>query len=167
MPVENGTDERTSLTVDTDDGFAAALAAGQPPVAADDLERGVWAVPEGYEALIGQPLDELLTGAPFAGTGVIEPSGAFDAVDPAGTVPGYVIGHLGGATGLPPDPHVALVVNGKVAAVAAAVPWGGEPAFFAALVPDRYLVDGTNEVELYVLEGPGDPAAVTLHPLAG
>jgi len=83
--------------------------------------------------------------------------GSFDDVDLAsGVVPALVTGRLDGPA---EGSAVALALNGRIGAVSE-VFGDGE---FVGLVPDDWLRDGGNEVELYLVpDRPGDRSARTL-----
>jgi hypothetical protein len=81
----------------------------------------------------------------------------YDDVDlESGVVPALVTGRLSEAAG---GSVVALALNGRIGAVSA-IFGDGE---FVGLLPDTWLRDGGNEVELYLVPArPGDRSARSL-----
>jgi hypothetical protein len=142
------------IRVDGEEGFAKVLATDLAEGTGPD---GVWRRTR-YGALVGEPLDDLATGEPSDVEMTVDDLDAWDDVDlDRPRIETRAIGWV------PEDDAVAVVLNGRVAAVAPARPTlYGVSAVHALLLPDA-LVDGSNEYALYLVDGPTD--APVLHRL--
>ena len=134
------------------DQYAAGRLVGDP---ADGL--AVYRVGK-YGALVGASLDRVDVAAdPAPRAAHIDDAARFASVDPAsGSLPGLVTGALDAG----PAATVAIVLNGRVAAVSETFTDRGRADAFAAVLPDTMFRKGRNEISEYLVTG--DPAAPTL-----
>jgi hypothetical protein len=158
MPAENGTDERTELVVSSSEGLAALLDRSVEELSPQEIERGAWASPHAARDLVGAPVGSVSTSP--AGEASLDEG----LVDADGGLPALVTGHVD-LPGLD-DATVAVAIEGTIAAVAPVEAWAGDPGFFAALIPDRYLGARSSDVTLYLVEEASD-GSMALRPLRG
>jgi hypothetical protein len=106
--------------------------------------------------LIGMPPSADAEGAPAPFTVELEESWAFDDVDTRGPViPAHVIGHLrGGDDPRAPVPLV-VTVNGVIQASTRTYETRGVYRDFTAMVPESSFVNGSNMVEVLMIEDDG------------
>jgi hypothetical protein len=132
--------------------------------AAVDYEHSVFESPSGsldpyalhdYDRLVG--LDTDVLSVPSSGvTAELEESWRLAHVGPqTGTfVPGFLHGLIKG-DGLE-DLHVAIAINGQVAAVAPVYGVDGPEGSFSAVIPEDAFVTGFNDVQLFTVSGLDD-----------
>ncbi len=112
---------------------------------------------EVHPELVGLPIDRLSTGDPSPATIDLrsEPTPTWDGT---GRIPTWIDADItGAALG---DP-VAVIVNGRVGAVATVTDATDRPAAVSAVVPESMVVRGRNEIRFALVEADdGDP---TLH----
>ena len=112
-----------------------------------------------HPELVGRPVEDLPRGASASASLVLrtETSPAWDGT---GRIPTWVDGDIVGAE---EGDAVAVVVNGRIGAVATVTSARDRPAVVSAIVPEQFLTTGSNEFTFARVDGPGgDP---TLHPL--
>jgi hypothetical protein len=116
-----------------------------------------------YRDLVGRRVAALGPRADGGGRVTLGNAGDFEGVDlgsrhlPAGRTYGYI------DRAEEPVAAVAVALNGRVAGVAPASP--GEDTYgFAAMLSDRFLRDGQNDVRVYAVAG--DPRRPVLRPTA-
>ncbi len=113
--------------------------------------------------LVGRSVQELITGAPSPWQATRDAPERLDDYRPTnGIVPARVTGSV---TGPGPDerPTIAIVLNGRVAAVVETHTMGDVPHRIEAMLVPDLIVPGANDVAYYVVDGP--EGARTLHPL--
>jgi Sulfatase len=116
-----------------------------------------------FADLVGTALDRWHLSEPNRLTAKVDGIAAFADVDPSGgTVPSLVSGHLRGRSPSSGSGHVAIALNGTIAAVSELYTEGGQQQSFAAMVSPARMRSGANTVEVFVLEG--EPGRPTLHP---
>lgn len=117
-----------------------------------------------YASLIGRPVEDLPVADRVDLEMELDWADAYAEVDTDGReVPANVKGWLVGARPDGDVAHLAVALNGRVAAVTRTAPWRRGRARFAALVPESALRDGYNEVEVFALSGPvGSPRLATV-----
>jgi hypothetical protein len=149
MPAESGFDETTTVTIEAAAGLSRLLANAREAPEPTLLETGAWWAPEPFRPLVGRDIGELPRGPELDVSASVWSDGAFAGIDPASSVPAYVLGDLDGAA--LPD-HVAVVVNGVVAAIAPVAAWSDHPHLFTAMVPQQYFVSGENSLSIFGLD---------------
>ena len=107
-----------------------------------------------HGSLVGRALSTLEVGAPAETVARIARAGAFDDVDlHADVLPLHVRGRLRG--GLREPVSLAVSVNGVIAATTLSYREGGEWTF-GSMVPEQALVQGANDVDVFLVDGPGE-----------
>jgi hypothetical protein len=109
-----------------------------------------------YGALVGQAPEEIgLGGESGLASTVNLPMPEFDVDLSTDLVPALVEGEL--RQPAPEATHVAVVVNGRVGGVGPVVrKRAGTVGRWSAMVDQRWLRDGSNRLELYLVEEEGD-----------
>jgi hypothetical protein len=164
---------RRGVRVGTTDGIVSARA---DDVAADVLRvsrRNSAVFGEGDDSvyrigprpdLLGRPVTTLRTVvAPGARVQLVNESELESVRRSSGYVPAHIIGRIDWKAALPKE-VLAIVVNGRIAAVTTSFTTRGR-TLFSSLVDERVLVDGRNTVDVFALRGVGD--ATRLHLLGG
>jgi hypothetical protein len=139
------------LQLDARAGFERVLAADAVEWTGPDA---VWKRTE-YGDLVGRRVAGLAVRQPVPGEVAVDGLEQYAGVGPRAWVPIEILG----MTDLTPGTAVALAVNGTVGAVTrveevAAPARDGATGRVHAIVPPRLVVEGTNDVEAYVVEGP-------------
>lgn len=116
--------------------------------------------------IIGRPLTELEVSTGDARVALYYPELYADVRRETGFIPADVVGRIDGVAGLetPPQQPVALAVaiNGVVQATTWTIDNSTRPwAAWSAVVPEDALLEGHNQVEVFVIERVGE--AVSLH----
>lgn len=107
-----------------------------------------------HGSLVGRALATLDVGAPAETAVRLVRAGAFDDVDlDADLLPLHVRGRL--PDGLQAPVSLAVSVNGVVAATTLAYREGGEWVF-GSMIPERVLVSGANDVEVFLVDDAGE-----------
>lgn len=147
-------DEGT-ITYDGDGAEARAIAARK----IEHFGTGGWyrLAPPGHGDLLGIDLDSL-TIAPFAGIATtVRDTSSYANVDRDGPfLPAQVLGTVESAAALEEDVVLAIAVNGTIAAVTRSYDDDDGAVRFAAMIPPDSLVDGRNDVAVYLVTGEGD-----------
>lgn len=127
-------------------------------------ERGVEGLFElgPFADLVGTVVPPGLTEA--AGVATVDDAGAFDTVDKrGGEMPSLVTGHLDATAARSGVRHVAIAVNGTIAAVSELYSEGEESHRFAAMVSPARMRDGANLLEVLLVDAaPEDPRLLRL-----
>ena len=85
---------------------------------------------------------------------------AFEHVDLAsGSLPAYLVADLDVAGTA--EPTVAVVLNGRVAAVSPSWPSGGTPHHLEAMLVPDFFREGANQLEIYLVGGPEGERTLT------
>jgi hypothetical protein len=151
--------------VNAQEGLTRMLASAQSRFAPTPDPR--WAFYEvGADAdLVGRRVRSFPTLAPVDLEVEVEDRARFrDVALDDDLVPGLVRGRVRGASDETDRVRIAIAVNGTVAAVSPLFTDNSTPGHFAGLVPDFLFRDGTNDLQLFVVEGSGPSAA--LRPVA-
>jgi len=102
--------------------------------------------------IVGRRSDELETISSSGATAVVQGLGAFEQVDiSSGLLPAYLLADLDVAGA--EEPTVAVVLNGRVAAVSSSWPLAGVPHHLEAMLVPEFFRDGANQLELYLVGG--------------
>jgi hypothetical protein len=115
---------------------------------------------DAYPELVGRTVDGLRRGSSSPASLRLR-TDASPAWDGTGRIPTWVDGDIDGA--VEGDP-VAVIVNGRIGAIATTTSTRGRPAVVSAIVPESFVAVGTNHFAFALVNGPpGDP---TLHAIA-
>ena len=118
---------------------------------ADNPAYRLFAISEAAE-IVGARADELETISPSGATAIVHGLDAFEQVDiSSGLLPAHLLADLD----IPGDdePTVAVVLNGRVAAVSPTWPLSGTPHHLEAILIPDFFSDGANQLELYLVSG--------------
>jgi hypothetical protein len=69
----------------------------------------------------------------------------------SGTLPALLRGEVKGVSGDQPR-HLAIALNGTVAAVTRTAPWSGKPGYFAVMLPEHAFRSGQNRLEMFAID---------------
>lgn len=106
------------------------------------------------------PINEAEPGVTF----VSEQLPLYDHVDlGSGFVPAHVRGEVLGRAGDTPV-HLAVAINGTIAAVTRTIAWANKPHFFSVMIPEASFIEGRNSLELFEI---GATSKVVLSPIPG
>jgi hypothetical protein len=146
------TDDDGYVTVDGAGGYQEVIGARSLDAPADtDLRPWRWGE---FGDLVGQEVADLARGEADGVTATIDDPDRFEDVDlSARMLPVYVAGEVEGADG----GVVAVAVNGVVAGSydTSGRPDGADRGRFQVMVPPSLLRDGSNDVEVYRIDGEG------------
>jgi hypothetical protein len=121
-----------------------------------------------YSALCDRQISELAPASPASGLEVkIEDSWAFEEVDLTGHfVPTHIVGYLKSEAAFAEREtprYLAVALNGVIRATTRTYKISEHLAFFAAMVPEMSFANGSNRVEVMLVEGP--PSSPVLIPI--
>ena len=155
------------IRVNGREGYARVLAADPVPGSPDDPLR-LYRL-GAYGDLVGRPVDELPGGDAVTLSGWVSDLGAYDDVDPEGEdVPAYLSGQFA-ISGEYRRRFLAVAVNGRIAGwseiyAPGYLVFGNQPGRegwrWWTMIPPELFRRGSNEVDLYLMEG--EPDSVTL-----
>lgn len=154
-------------TLEIDTGFDGARAAALVKYDMFDLADGIGGLfrlaPPGTEALIGTRVERSASSERFQGAARISEASLYDDVDTAGgVVPAMVAGTITATSDTIRWPiRIAVGIRGQIWAVTETFGRIGGSADFYALVPPEAFVDGSNQVELFVVGGQGSTGVLT------
>ncbi len=115
-----------------------------------------------FADMVGTTVDRWAVAQPGPLTARAHEKAAFADVDPRrGTVPSLVSGRIEGKLPSTASRHVAIAINGTIAAVSELYMEGGQSQSFAALVSPAWMRPGSNTLEMLVVEG--EPLSPTLY----
>lgn len=108
--------------------------------------------PPGMADLLGRPVPQATDAGGSMRINLIAPE-AFEDVDlDSDTVPSVIWGRVEGLRGNMERPTLAVVLNGRIAAVTVADTGHGVAGEFRALVPPELLIEGRNELRILLVE---------------
>ena len=110
--------------------------------------------------IVGRRSDQLTITSLSGATAVVHGLEAFDHVDTAsGILPAYLVADLDVAGTA--EPTIAVVLNGRVAAVSSGWTSGGTPHHLEAMLVPDFFRDGANQLEIYLVGGPEGERTLT------
>jgi hypothetical protein len=141
-------------------GIRDAVARAQKVFGGDGESFDLYSIGE-YDSVIGEAT-VLLPSTPSGLVGRVEEGWRFEHVAPElGFVPGFIHGSLMGE--VDPEMHVAVALNGLVHTVVALFDVRDDRAEFSAILPEYGFHSGFNDLDLFVVSGPGnDPVVETV-----
>jgi hypothetical protein len=117
--------------------------------------------PPGHADLLGRSIVEFDPQPAQGVTATIRDASAFDAVDMNGpSLPAWISGSIQRDDPGETEIIVAIAVNGEIAAVTRSTETEDEKIEYGAMIPPDTLIDGANEVELYLVRGVGETRAL-------
>ncbi len=121
--------------------------------------------PPGYAELLGKPVAELEVTRSNNIGGAIRNKQAYSSIDLDGPViPAWTSGSL---RDIPVDTAIAIIVNGRIAAVTKSTSKDDGGVTYGAIVPPDAFVDGRNTVELAIVSKDADTWRLTMIPSSG
>lgn len=119
-----------------------------------------------YAELLGTRADaQAIATHRGSGTVLIDQAAQLAAVDRStGYVPVYLTGAVALGHMVQPPASLAFAVNGRVAGVAVTIGEGGDRLAFETMIPESVLVEGRNDVAVFLIDGDAEDS-VTLVPL--
>lgn len=145
-------------TVPVPDSLFDEVLAWDPIGAGNDPALALFRGP-GHPDLVGERLDGLAVGSEASASLRLRTDGSPDW-DGAGRIPTWVDGDIKGARD---GDAVAVIVNGRIGAVATVTTATDRDAVVSAIVPERYLVEGPNDVSFAFVDASSDDPI--LHPI--
>ncbi|MEA3510593.1 MAG: hypothetical protein U9R51_04070, partial [Actinomycetota bacterium] len=113
--------------------------------------------PPGYADLLGRSVAELGMISDSDMTATVRNPNAFTAVDPTGpSIPAWISGTIETRGSHGEGLILAIVVNGRIAAITRTSDTEDGSTQYAALIPPNSFVDGRNDVDLYLIRGSGN-----------
>ena len=110
--------------------------------------------------IVGRRPEELTITSPSGASAVVHGLDAFEHVDLAsGSLPAYLMADLDVAGTA--EPTVAVVLNGRVAAVSPSWSSGGSPHHLEAMLVPDFFRQGANQLEIYLVGGPEGERTLT------
>ena len=106
-----------------------------------------------HAGLVGRGADDLAVGDPV-GTVALDTAFPAEIAQNASSLPAWVSGHVDLDRGGEESAMVALAVDGVVGAVVPTFD-GGDPAAFAAMLPEPLLGPGPHRLDAYLVDGRG------------
>ncbi len=144
-----------TIVFGTDGSEARAVAARKIEHFGTDGPFGL--APPGYSDLLGQPITDFGAIQDTDMTATVRDSSAFKAVDVDGpNLPAWINGTIARRGSEGGDLVVAIVVNGRIAAITRTGETEEGGTHYGAIIPPDSFVDGTNDVHLYLIRGSGD-----------
>jgi hypothetical protein len=144
-----------TIVFGTDGAEARAVAARKIDHFGTDGPFGL--VPPGYADLLGRRIEEFDVRPDGEVAATIRDLSAFDAVDLDGpSLPVWVSGRIERNGSHSDDLVLAVVVNGRIAAVTRSDETDDEKTEYGAMIPPGAFVDGKNDVDLVLVRGVGD-----------
>jgi hypothetical protein len=112
--------------------------------------------PPGCEDLLGRQIEEFHVRPDGDVTATVRDLSAFGAVDVDGpSLPAWISGSIRGTDADGNDLVLAVVVNGRIAAITRTSQTDDEKTTYGAMIPPDALVDGANDVDLVLIQGVG------------
>jgi hypothetical protein len=112
--------------------------------------------PPGYEDLLGRHMEEFDVRSDSDVTATVRDLSAFGAVDLDGpSLPVWISGLIRRDDAGGNDLVLAVVVNGRVAAITRSSQTEDQETTYGAMIAPDALVDGANEVDLFMIQGVG------------
>ncbi len=151
--------DAAALSVEVPDRLFDEVLAWDPIGEGDDPDVALFRT-DAHPELVGRTFDDLPRGRDAAAALTLHTE-ALPGWDGTGRIPTWVDGDIEGAED---GDAVAVVVNGRIGAVATVTSARNRPAVVSAIVPESFLTVGRNEFTFAIVDGPSaDP---TLHPLS-
>ncbi len=112
--------------------------------------------PPGHEDLLGRRIEEFQVQHNSDVTATVRDLPAFGAVDLDGpSLPAWISGSIRSDDAHGGDLVLAVVANGRIAAITRTTRTDDEKTTFGAMIPPDALVDGNNDVDLVLIQGAG------------
>ncbi len=112
--------------------------------------------PPGHEDLLGRRIEEFQVQHNSDVTATVRDLPAFGAVDLDGpSLPAWISGSIRSDDAHGGDLVLAVVANGRIAAITRTTRTDDENTTFGAMIPPDALVDGNNDVDLVLIQGAG------------
>jgi hypothetical protein len=144
-----------TIVFGTDGSEARAVAARKIDHFGTDGPFGL--VPPGYADLLGRQIEEFDVRPDGDVAATIRDLSAFDAVDLDGpSLPVWISGKIERNGSHSDDLVLAVVVNGRIAAVTRSDETDDEKTEYGAMIPPGAFVDGHNDVDLVLVRGVGE-----------
>jgi hypothetical protein len=144
-----------TIVFGTDGAEARAVAARKIDHFGTDGPFGL--APPGYADLLGRRIEEFDVRGDGDVAATIRDLSAFDVVDLDGpSLPVWVSGKIARNGPHADDLVLAVVVNGRIAAVTRSDETDDEETQYGAMIPPGAFVDGKNDIDLVLVRGVGD-----------
>ncbi|HEY8057676.1 MAG TPA: hypothetical protein VID94_02950, partial [Acidimicrobiales bacterium] len=103
--------------------------------------------------IVGRRPDQLTITSPSGASAAVHGLETFENVDPAsGSLPAYLVADL--AVAGTAEATIAVVLNGRVAAVSRSWSSGGTPHHLEAILVPDFFRQGANQLQIYLVGGP-------------
>ena len=117
--------------------------------------------PAGYADLLGRPVEAMGAIQDSNVTATVRDIDAFKAVDPDGPfIPAWISGTIARRGPDSDDLVLGIAVNGHIAAITRTSQTEEGATQYGALIPPESFVNGTNDVDLYLIRGSDDDRAL-------
>ena len=148
-----------TIVLGTDGSEALAIAVRKIEHFGTDGPFGL--APAGYADLLGQPIEAMGAIQDSDLTATVRDLNAFRAVDLDGpSIPSWISGTIARRGTDGDDLVLGIVVNGRIAAITRTSQTEEGATQYGALIPPESFVNGTNDVDLYLIRGSGDDLAL-------